>query len=158
VKYRDIAPRVGLQSDLRGRDMLTFDIYRARIPNSLFRTIISDIQVMMKQYGDPVCHKNEEARSRFLAPVSESPANVKFYCSCFWQLFNRTVSLFDLTILNTPESIIPGRMTTKGRIEYHFSVFGGLAILVIEVKFTLGTADERLDAIAQVIAECDGML
>ena len=48
-------------------------------------------------------------------------------------------------------------MTTRGRIEYHFLVFGGLSILVIEVKFFLGTADERLDAIAQVIAECDGM-
>jgi hypothetical protein len=48
-------------------------------------------------------------------------------------------------------------MTTRRRIEYHFLVFGGLSILVIEVKIFLGTADERLDAIAQVIAECDGM-
>ena len=48
-------------------------------------------------------------------------------------------------------------MTTRGRIVYHFSVFGGLSILVIEVKFALGTPCERLDAIAQVIAECDGM-
>jgi hypothetical protein len=72
VKYRDIAPRVDLQPGLQGRDMSTFDIYRARIPNSLFREIISDFQVMMKQYGDPVYHKNGEARSRFLAPVSET--------------------------------------------------------------------------------------
>ena len=36
-------------------------------------------------------------------------------------------------------------------------MFGRLSILVIEVKFTLGTADQRLDAIAQVIAECDGI-
>ena len=45
-------------------------------------------------------------------------------------------------------------MTTRGRSEYHFLVF---AVLVIEVKFFLGTADEHLDAIAQVIAEYDGM-
>jgi hypothetical protein len=80
-----------------------------------------------------------------------------FWCSRFYQLFNRTIALFRLTILNTPESIIPGRMTTKGRIEYHFLVFGGLAVLVIEVKYVLGVAEERLNAIAQVIAECDGM-
>jgi hypothetical protein len=48
-------------------------------------------------------------------------------------------------------------MTTKGRIEYHFLVFGGLSVLVIEVKYVLGVAEERLNAIAHVIAECDGM-
>jgi len=30
-------------------------------------------------------------------------------------------------------------MTTKGRVEYHLSVFGRLAYLVIEVEFELGT-------------------
>ena len=44
-----------------------------------------------------------------------------------------------------------------GRIEYYFLVFGGLSILVIEVKYKLRNADERMDAIAQVIAECNGM-
>jgi len=51
--------------------------------------------------------------------------------------------------------MIPGRMTTRGRIEYHFLVFGRLSILVIEVKYILGNAEEPLNAIAQVIAECD---
>jgi len=138
VKYRDIASKVGLKFELGGRDMQTFDIHRARIPSPLFKDIIGDLQVIMKQYGEPARHKNVEARSRSLAP-----------------LFNRIVALFDLTIFNTPESIIPGRMTTRGRFEYHFLVFGGLSVLVIEVKFFLGTADERLDAIAQVIAESD---
>jgi hypothetical protein len=36
-------------------------------------------------------------------------------------------------------------------------VFGGLSVLVIEVKYILGTAEERLNVIAQVIAECDGI-
>jgi len=48
-------------------------------------------------------------------------------------------------------------MTTREQIKYHFLVFGGLSILVIKVKFFLGTADECLNAIAQVIAECDGV-
>ena len=47
-------------------------------------------------------------------------------------------------------------MTTKGRIEYHFLAFGGLCILFIEVKIVLGTAAERRNAIAHVIAEFDG--
>jgi hypothetical protein len=62
-----------------------------------------------------------------------------------------------LTIRNVPESVIQGRIPTRGRIEYHFLVFGELSLLVIEVKFRLATGDERLNAIAQVIAECDGM-
>ena len=53
--------------------------------------------------------------------------------------------------------MISGRIKTRGRIEYYFLAFGGLSILVIEVKYKLGNANEWLDAIAQVIAECDGM-
>ena len=53
--------------------------------------------------------------------------------------------------------MIYGRITTRGRIEYCFLVFGGISILVIQVKYKLGDADERLDAIAQVITECDSM-
>ena len=53
--------------------------------------------------------------------------------------------------------MIYSRITARGRIEYYFLVFGGHSILVIEVNYKLGDADERLDAIAQVIAECDGM-
>ena len=59
--------------------------------------------------------------------------------------------------MNNPESMIYGRIKTRGRIEYYFLAFGGLSILVIEVKYKLGDAEERLDAIAQVIAECDSM-
>jgi hypothetical protein len=62
-----------------------------------------------------------------------------------------------LTIRNVPESVIQGRISTRGRIKHHFLVFGKLALLVIEVKYWLGSSDERLNAIAQVIAECDGM-
>lgn len=70
VKYFDIAPRVGLKFELAGNDMPTFDIHRARIPTPLFGDIINDLEVVMKQYGLPIRHKNVEARSRLLAPVS----------------------------------------------------------------------------------------
>jgi hypothetical protein len=156
VSYHDIAPRVGLVPTLAGYDMPTFEIHRARIPTSLFKSIVGDLEIVMNQYGEPRDHKNEEARSRFLAPVSAQRFPSLLLRSRFYQLFNRTIARFKLTIRNTPESMT-GRMTTRGRIEYHFLVFGGLSILVIEVKYILGNAEERLNAIAQFIDECDGM-
>ena len=48
-------------------------------------------------------------------------------------------------------------MTTKERIESHFLVLGGLSVLMIEVKYVLARAVERRNAIAHVMAECDGM-
>jgi hypothetical protein len=80
-----------------------------------------------------------------------------FWRSRSYQLFGRLVGLFDLTIHNTLESVILGRMATRGRIEYHYVVLGGLSLLIIEVKYTIGNAQERFNAIVQVIAECDGM-
>jgi hypothetical protein len=136
VKYDQIAPFVGLEPSLRLRDAPTFEMHRARIPNGLFKEIIGDIEIVMKQYGPPMDHKNEEARSRFLAPV-----------------FNRIIALFGLLISNTPESIMPGRIATKGR---QFRVFGGLTVVYIEVKLEVGTGDEHLNAVAQLIAEADG--
>lgn len=63
---------------------------------------------------------------------------------------------FQLLIKNTPGSIIEGRLTKKGRIEYLFRAFGGIAMLFIEVKYRLASSKEYLDAVAQVIAEADG--
>lgn len=70
VKYDQIAPFVGLEPSLCLRDAPTFEMHRARIPNALFKEIIEDIEIVMKQYGPPSDHQNEEARSRFLAPAS----------------------------------------------------------------------------------------
>jgi hypothetical protein len=59
-------------------------------------------------------------------------------------------------LYNTPESTLEGRITTKGRIEYQFKVFGGITVLFIEVKLSIGGLTEHLNCIAQVIAEADG--
>ena len=37
-----------------------------------------------------------------------------------------------------------------------FKTFGAVAVLCIEMKLKVGNDDERLEVIAQVIAECDG--
>lgn len=75
------------------------------------------------------------------------------------QIFNHLVKQFDFTLRNHPESTIPGRIGAAGCIEYLFKAFGSVAaILCVEAKFKRGSPNEPLDAIAQVIAECNGML
>jgi hypothetical protein len=66
------------------------------------------------------------------------------------------VAEFGFAFRNLPEPIIDGCISTKGRIEYFFRAFGSVTVLIIEVKLKFGKDKERLDAIAQVIAECDG--
>jgi hypothetical protein len=51
---------------------------------------------------------------------------------------------------------LQGRITTRGRIEHHYKIFGGVTIVFIEIKKVLGDGTDRLDAIAQIIAEFDG--
>ena len=135
--------------------MPTFTINRARLPLALFKEVVQDIELAMKQYGKPVHHGNEEARSRFLAPVCPT-LHSPYFVSDFEKIFNRTVARFHSLILNDPETLMPGRIATQGRIEYHFKVIGGLTVLFVEVKLFIGSDAERMNAIAQVIAEADG--
>ena len=67
------------------------------------------------------------------------------------------MALFSGLLFNTPETLLEGKMTTKGRIEYQFKTYGGITVLFIEVKVEMGNFRERLNFFAQVIAECDGM-
>ena len=68
------------------------------------------------------------------------------------------MALFSGLMLNTPETILEGRITTEGRIEYQFLTYGGITIVFIEVKLEIGGLTERLNCVAQVIAECNGMI
>ena len=73
-------------------------------------------------------------------------------------MFNQIVALFSGLLFNTPETLLEGRLTSKGRIEYQFKTYGGITVVFIEVKLDIGNLTERLNCIAQVIAECDGMV
>jgi hypothetical protein len=72
------------------------------------------------------------------------------------KIFNRLIAIFGFAFTNLPESMIEGRLTTRGRVEYYFKSLGSFAVLFIEMKFKIGSIKERLDAMAQIIAECDG--
>ncbi|KAF8342428.1 hypothetical protein F5887DRAFT_1062352 [Amanita rubescens] len=138
VKYKHIAPFVGLDYWKRFSDAKTFTLHRSRIPTPLLKSIVQDLDVMLVQYGPFHDHQTEETRSRFLSPI-----------------FNNLVAQFGFILRNEPEPVIESRITTRGRIEYYFKAFGAVAILCIEIKPEIGDKDGRLNAIAQVIAECE---
>jgi hypothetical protein len=146
---------VGLDPDWGLLNIPTFDLNRSRIPTSLFKDIVEDMDVLLPQYGNLRDHVTEDARSRFLSPVriilKTTTALFKFI-----QIFNRLAAEFGRAIRNTPELLMKGRITTRGRIEYHFQAFNNMALVFVEAKLKIGTYSERMDAIAQVIAECDG--
>lgn len=66
------------------------------------------------------------------------------------------MALFSGVIYNTPETLLEGRLTNKERIEYQFKVYGGVTVVLIEVKTEIGGFNGHLNCIAQLIAECDG--
>ncbi|KAF8223296.1 hypothetical protein L208DRAFT_1317370 [Tricholoma matsutake] len=142
VTYAETAPLVGLDPFKSLKDITTFEIRRSRIPTHLFKSIVTDMDMMLMQYGPPPEHLTEEARSRVLFSVHRNH-----------QVFNHLVTQFNFMLRNNPETTIVG---TQGRIEYFSQTFGAVAILFIEMKLKVGNDAERLKAIAQVIAECDG--
>lgn len=137
VNFEDMAEFVELNPRLELDDIGTFNLHRSRIPTDLFRSILEDMDVLLVQYGPLPAHRNEEAASRFLSPI-----------------FNRLIAQFDFAFQNLPETIIEGHISTRGRIKHYFKAFGLISLLFIEVKFKISNEAERLDAIAQVIAEC----
>jgi len=163
VQYVDIAPRVGLDPRKRGEDIPTFEMFHARLPKASFPIIIGDLRRLEKQYGSMAKHENEEARSRYLSGVGNpsnfrNPTVIGKSLLTSRQFFNEIVALFSGLLFNTPETILEGRLATKGRIEYQFKTYGGITVVFIEVKLELGGLTERLNCLAQVIVECDGMV
>jgi hypothetical protein len=153
VTYDDVASYVGLQPWNKLQDIETFPLHRSRIPTDVFKAIVTDLDVMLMQYGPLPEHETEEARSRFFSPVRVILFSYGIESSLDRQVFNHLVKQFTFQLRNNPESIIGGRIGTQGRIEY-FKTFGAIAILFIKLK--IGNDKERLKAIARVIAESDG--
>src|SRR5262249_31669660 len=133
------APKVGLLPSLEGNDIPSFEMFRARLPNSVFSKILEDLRLYSLQYRPLTEQDNEEARARFLSAY-----------------FNRIVGEFSGLLFNTPEAMLEGQIAAKGRIEYQFKTYGGVTVVFIEVKLDIGNLTERLNCYAQVIAECDG--
>ena len=65
VKYLDIAPFVGLDPLRNFGDAPLFDLRRSRIPTALFRDIVTDMDVLLIQYGTLQNHTTEEVEITF---------------------------------------------------------------------------------------------
>ena len=76
--------------------------------------------------------------------------------NCYLEIFNHLIAIFSSAFRNLSESVIKSHITTKDQVEYYFNMIGPIAVLFKEVKHKIGSNKERLDAIAQVIAECIG--
>lgn len=138
IDFLDVAQFVGLEPLWNFRDAPSFDLHRSRIPTALFRNIVADMDILLMQYGTLQDHATEEARSRFLAPI-----------------FSHLVALFGGFIRNTPESLMNGHTTTRDRVNYQFKTLGAITLAFMEVKPKNRGVEECLNAIAQMIAECD---
>ncbi|OJD11012.1 hypothetical protein AJ78_08130 [Emergomyces pasteurianus Ep9510] len=137
VKYDQIAPFVHLSAELAGSDIQRVEVCRSRIPDAMFREIVTDVDESLTQYGPLEDHDNEETRSRFFAA-----------------LFNKIVCLFNSAVINKPEGILDSEVTKRGRIEHHFLALKSVSIVFIEVKRELATGKHRMDMTAQVLAGC----
>ena len=62
-----MAAFVGLDPNRNMNDITTFDLCRSRIPTSLLKSIVEDMDILLRQYGPTDEHETEEAKSRFLA-------------------------------------------------------------------------------------------
>lgn len=58
--------------------------------------------------------------------------------------------------MNKCEGPFESNITRKGRIEHHFTIFGTVSVISVEVKRALGGHD--LDMNGQILADCAGML
>ena len=155
LEYRDIAPDIGLGPLYSFSDAPLFDLYRSRIPTSLFKKIVKDIDVSLIHYGalNPRLGDNqltEEARSRILAPVSLSNTLHRFFLKSY-QIFGHLVAQFGGYIHNITESFMSGRIT-RDRVDYHFKTIGLITVVFME----LPSGGDHLNAIFQVIEECNG--
>ena len=113
VDYREIAPFVGLTPLLNFADVPSFDLHRSRIPTALLKDIVTDMDILLVQYGTMIDHTTEEARSRFLAPVSFLPELPHRIFLNILQIFNHLVAQFGRFIQNAPESLTNGCITTS---------------------------------------------
>ncbi len=66
------------------------------------------------------------------------------------------MTLFSRIIYNTLETLPKGRFTNKRYIEYQFKVYDKVTVILIEIKTKLGGFNGYLDAIVQVMNECNG--
>ena len=131
VKYAEIAPYCWLDPGAMGDDIRKLEVFRSRLPMNIFKGIYDIVYMTSLQYGRMQYHNNEEARSRFIASVSE-PSNyfpIRLNLTHNLQFYSKIVALFGCAIINNPEGLLEAEFTKKGRIEHHFCSMNSVSIV-----------------------------
>lgn len=134
-----------------------FEVQRSWLPLAVVKNICYDVELADVQYGNMMAHNSEEARSRYITTVCSPMLISSAVSDRTWQIFNRIIYLFGRRLTNHPEQFFGGDMTNRSRIEHQFLAFGATVVLFIQVKKDLLCGKARLDQIAQVLAEADGL-
>lgn len=156
VTYAEIAPLVGLQPQMELQDIGTFEIHRSRIPTALFRSIIMDMDIMLVLYGAPP-HQMERAPSMFFSPVQIIPLLTVPKAHHDRQVFNCLIEQFSGLFRNNLMAIAQDDIDAQLCYKHSYTAFGSTILLFMEMKLNASDNAERLEAMAQFIAEADGM-
>ena len=121
--------------------------------NQLCRTLMScwcnmDLLLSIKQKWQDLSFCLQWVQAFFLI-INK----LKYFYS---KIFNHLIPLFGSAFRILPDPIIKGHLTTKSRMMWNFEIVGCIAVLFIEVGLATSSHTEHLNAIAQVIAECNG--
>ncbi|RDB15418.1 hypothetical protein Hypma_004191 [Hypsizygus marmoreus] len=125
------------------RYLSQFQVHRARLPTSVFKDIISDMDLLMRQFAGPMWLSTYvEERARSIAPI-----------------FNRIAGQFNSHIANSLESVMTsflkeGIVKDRDRLVSRFKAFGIIVLVVIEIR-TMPIGDAYYDCLAHLFAECD---
>ena len=112
---------------------------------------------MLQQASTSTTSLGTPQQHQYYGVSTPSPFSIRLNLTHL-QFFSEIVSLFGCAIINNPEALLDAEFTKKGRIEHHFYSMNSVSIVFIEVKKTYVLGKGRLDIIAQVLAECAGML
>jgi len=98
---------VGLNPAVKGDDIPVFNMFRARLPNAIFRKIVEDLQAFSAQYGPMDKHENEEARARYLSGVC-SPSSFKSPTANIYVVFQQNCGSVFWSFVQYPRNNLGG--------------------------------------------------
>ncbi|RDB15416.1 hypothetical protein Hypma_004199 [Hypsizygus marmoreus] len=140
----DMGPYVDVMDVLPLQYLKPFQLHRARLPTSVFKNTMTDIDLLMPQFVSfRGGHDYVEEMARCVAPI-----------------FNHVVAAFKPHITGTLASIMspalrPGMVKDRDRLVSYFKAFGVIVLVIIETKRMCHYDDEYFNCIAQLVAECD---
>lgn len=73
-----------------------------------------------------------------------------------FEVFAHIIKLFGSSIIGIPEALVCSMMVKQGELKHHFVTFTDASLLLVGVKLTGIYPTERMDAIAQLIADANG--